>query len=523
MKKKILALILAAVVFNTGIYYPADSYAYEGVDAVSAQMEDGTTGKNSEQASDHTETQDLQNPQEKDHQVQNQDGQESDDGSQIQPVSEEQDQETGIETEVETQAEKTSVSYRTHVQTYGWQDYVKDGETSGTSGQSKRLEGIQIKLEHPEYTGDIEYRTHVQTYGWQNYVKNDAMAGTTGQSKRLEAIQIRLTGEMAEHYDIYYRVHSQTYGWLDWAKNGEYAGTAGYSKRLEAIEIRLIEKGGAAPGPTEKKYLHPMISYRTHVQTYGWQGYVQDGNTSGTTGQSKRLEGINIKLNNQEYNGGVRYKTHVQTYGWQDWKSDGAMAGTEGQSKRLEAIQIELTGEMANHYDIYYRVHCQTYGWMGWAKNGQLAGTAGYSKRLEGIEIKLVSKGAAAPGKTDGAYTEPHTHTWVEITKEEPVVEEMFPCDICNDKSCNANLSLEWLQKKGNYKEWYQSGGTYEGENTLLAYFKLHAEDGQDYIYTEHLEKLNHPGFHTEYMTVDTGLTKTVVTGYKCSGCGATK
>ena len=99
----------------------------------------------------HTETQDLQNPQEKDHQVlaaqeqdaqdsslnsdqQNQDGQESDDGSQIQPVSEEQDQETGIETEVETQAEETSVSYRTHVQTYGWQDYVKDGETSGTWG-----------------------------------------------------------------------------------------------------------------------------------------------------------------------------------------------------------------------------------------------------------------------------------------------------------------------------------------------------------------------------------------------------
>ena len=140
MKKKILALILAAVVFNTGIYYPADSYAYEGVDAVSAQMEDGTTGKNSEQASDHTETQDLQNPQEKDHQVlaqeqdaqdsslnsdqQNQDGQESDDGSQIQPVSEEQDQKTGIESEVETQAEKTSVSYRTHVQTYGWQNVV---------------------------------------------------------------------------------------------------------------------------------------------------------------------------------------------------------------------------------------------------------------------------------------------------------------------------------------------------------------------------------------------------------------
>lgn len=437
MKKKILALILAAVVFNTGIYYPADSYAYEGVDAVSAQMEDGTTGKNSEQASDHTETQDLQNPQEKDHQVlaqeqdaqdsslnsdqQNQDGQESDDGSQIQPVSEEQDQETGIETEVETQAEKTSVSYRTHVQTYGWQDYVKDGETSGTSGQSKRLEGIQIKLEHPEYTGDIEYRTHVQTYGWQNYVKNDAMAGTTGQSKRLEAIQIRLTGEIAQHYDIYYRVHSQTYGWLDWAKNGEYAGTAGYSKRLEAIEIRLVEKGDAAPGATDKKYLHPMVSYRTHVQTYGWQGYVQDGTVAGTSGQSKRLEGIQIQLNNQEYDGNIEYRTHVQTYGWQGYVKNGAMSGTSGQSKRLEAIQIRLTGEMAQHYDIYYRVHSQTYGWLGWAKNGEYAGTAGYSKRLEAIQIQLYPKNASnAPAQTTRSYianTEAGTLTYASFVE----------------------------------------------------------------------------------------------------------
>ena len=49
--------------------------------------------------------------------------------------------------EVTTQATATSVSYRTHVQTYGWQGYVKDGAMSGTSGQSKRLEGINIKLE----------------------------------------------------------------------------------------------------------------------------------------------------------------------------------------------------------------------------------------------------------------------------------------------------------------------------------------------------------------------------------------
>ena len=73
------------------------------------------------------------------------------------------------------------------------------------------------------------------------------------------------------------------------------------------------------------------------------------------------------------------------------------MSGTSGEAKRLEAIQILLTGEMANKYDIYYRVHAQTYGWLAWAKNGESAGTEGLAKRLEGIEIVLVNKGESPP------------------------------------------------------------------------------------------------------------------------------
>lgn len=70
-------------------------------------------------------------------------------------------------------------------------------------------------------------------------------------------------------------------------------------------------------------------------------------------------------------------------------EKDGAMSGTSGEAKRLEAIQIKLYGEMANHFDVYYRVHAQSYGWLGWAKNGEEAGTAGYAKRLEGIRLYL--------------------------------------------------------------------------------------------------------------------------------------
>ena len=38
-----------------------------------------------------------------------------------------------------------SVSYQTHVQNYGWTSVVKDGMTSGTIGEAKRLEGIKIR------------------------------------------------------------------------------------------------------------------------------------------------------------------------------------------------------------------------------------------------------------------------------------------------------------------------------------------------------------------------------------------
>ena len=298
-----------------------------------------------------------------------------------------------------------SVNYSTHVQDIGWQGYVKGGSTAGTTGQSKRLEAIRIKLSNnTSYKGTIQYQTHIQDIGWQGWKMNDEMSGTSGQSKRLEAIRIKLTDELAENYDIYYRVHAQEFGWLGWAKNGESAGTAGYSYRLEAIEVKLVEKGGKAPGSTQDAYRQRYVSYQTHVQDIGWQGIKYDGEEAGTSGQSKRLEAINISLSNPLYSGSIEYQTHVQDVGWQGWKANGQMAGTSGQSKRLEAIRIKLTGEMAKQYDIYYRVHSQEFGWLGWAKNGESAGTEGYSYRLEAIQIQLVKKGGSAPGSTSNCF-----------------------------------------------------------------------------------------------------------------------
>jgi len=154
--------------------------------------------------------------------------------------------------------------------------------------------------------------------------------------------------------------------------------TVSYSNNTESGEATVTITGkGSYTGSVSKTFTISGVTYRTHVQNYGWQEWKSNGQSAGTTGESLRLEAINIKLNGAS--GGIRYKTHVQNYGWQSWKYDGDAAGTSGESKRLEAIQIELTGDAAELYDVYYRVHAQHFGWLDWARTDEVAGTAGYS------------------------------------------------------------------------------------------------------------------------------------------------
>ena len=356
-----------------------------------------------------------------------------------------------------------TIRYTTHVQTFGWQGdennaskWFVNGKMAGTSGKAKRLKASRSVFTEMT-TLESMYTTHCQSYGWLPWSANGEMNGTEGEAKRLEAIKIQLTGADKDKYDVYYRVHAQSYGWLGWAKNGAPSGTAGYAKRLEGIQIVVVKKGAAVPGVNyagvnaasgvhqAKSYIakagsspvvgnqatsntnpsvageaNVNVAYRTHVQTFGWQGWKYNGQMSGTSGQAKRLEGINIKLTNKPYSGSIVYTTHVQTYGWQGnennpntWRRDGDMSGTSGEAKRLEAIRIALTGEMAEHYDVYYRVHAQSFGWLGWAKNGEAAGTAGLAKRLEGIQIVLVPKGGNAPARSYQGITSVKTQAYI--------------------------------------------------------------------------------------------------------------
>lgn len=248
--------------------------------------------------------------------------------------------------------ERPSVQYNVHMQDYGWLGTVGTSQVSGKPNQGKRVEAITVTLPaNLTKYGSLNIQTHVQDYGWLGNVGNGQVAGTTGQGKRVEAFQLSLTGELANRYNILYQAYVDGLGWQPTKKNGAVAGTTGQSRAIQAIRISIQYKYGpqSSTGMSEGEYI-------------------------------------------QNLDQSIFYQAHVQDYGWMNSVGAGAVIGTTGQSKRLEAVQMSLTGELANKFDICYRTHVQNIGWQSWKRNGETSGTTGQSLRIEAIQIAIVQK-----------------------------------------------------------------------------------------------------------------------------------
>jgi hypothetical protein len=124
-----------------------------------------------------------------------------------------------------------TVKYRSHVQGVGWQTWVGDGETSGTTGRVLRLEALQIDAPF-----EIEAKAHIEGIGWKDYgkINKDTVIGTTGQCKRLECLCFK--------GNFKYRIHIRNTGWTCWTKADGICtlGSVGQELPIEAIEILKI-------------------------------------------------------------------------------------------------------------------------------------------------------------------------------------------------------------------------------------------------------------------------------------------
>lgn len=131
-------------------------------------------------------------------------------------------------------AEPIFVNYRAHVQNVGWQPFVADSQTIGTTGKSLRMEAIELR------GGVGEVSAHVQDIGWMPAVPNGTTAGTTGRSLRMEAIRV---ASDVPGWAIECRAHVENIGWIPWVGDGQTCGTTGRSLRLEAVQLRLTATG----------------------------------------------------------------------------------------------------------------------------------------------------------------------------------------------------------------------------------------------------------------------------------------
>lgn len=131
---------------------------------------------------------------------------------------------------------------------------------------------------------------------------------------------------------VRYQSHITDYGWMGWGDAGSISGTTGQSRQMEAIQLVLAHVPGAS------------IRSSVHLGGVGWTGEDYDGQVAGTTWQSRQIEAFRIWLNNAPAGCGISYDAHLAGIGWQGTRSDGAVAGTTGQSRRVEAIRVWLTG-----------------------------------------------------------------------------------------------------------------------------------------------------------------------------------
>lgn len=206
-------------------------------------------------------------------------------------------------------ANKYDLYYAVYVEGYGWLNWAKATQVTGSIGLGRSIQGLRIQImpkgtkptfamdkitltqndlgvkysvcmnasgwlptvDAPKYSGIahqnqfvtnlkamipggyLSYRTHIANKGWES--KNSANNGVAGDGvNAVEAIQMNLSGDAGNKYDLYYRVYVRSKGWLGWAGETRYAGTTGYGLPIEAVQIMLVPKGGAAPTSTTNCY-----------------------------------------------------------------------------------------------------------------------------------------------------------------------------------------------------------------------------------------------------------------------------
>lgn len=167
--------------------------------------------------------------------------------------------------------------------------------------------------------------------------------------------------------------------------NGTFDISSDYSARYTLSTEKPLYQGIREP--------RIGLWYRSHVADLGWLGFVGTEVTSGTTGQNRRLEAIDVMWNKEKNS--IRSSYQDIKGNWTE--SGNGITGTEGQALALQKVCFASSPDIIESgRKLQYRVHSEDVGWSGWKEEGQPAGTNG--KKIESIEMRMIINGKVEKG-----------------------------------------------------------------------------------------------------------------------------
>ena len=238
-----------------------------------------------------------------------------------------------------------------------------------------------------------------------NPVGSGEIAGTTGRGLNLEALKISLEVDGAFSQEqvanaLSVEAHVAGIGWQPAVGNGCTAGTTGQSRAVEALRVRLSD--GLAARYT--------VWYRVHSAQFGWLGWACDGAEAGSAGYGRAAQAVQVAVlpkgdpapgdtstpfvDRSSEPPSVSYRAHVAGIGWQGSVSDGDTAGTTGQGRALEALSGSVSWYGHGSSSLEVRAHVSNLGWQGWASG--TAGTTGRALAVEALQLRLSGEAASS-------------------------------------------------------------------------------------------------------------------------------
>jgi hypothetical protein len=177
-----------------------------------------------------------------------------------------------------------------------------------------------------------------------------------------------------------YRANVEGLGWLDWQAEGGTAGTTGQGRKLLGLQMELQNPTGGA-----------ALRFRGWNDADGWSAWQPSGGTIGPITPDKPLGAIELSLDNPPSGTSTSTEAYVNDWGWLGAVRDQWIAGTQHQGRPMEAFRASIrrgSPEPARIH-IAYNASIQSVGYTGWKRDTDVAGSTGQQLRLEVFRMAL--------------------------------------------------------------------------------------------------------------------------------------